>query len=144
MSAQIASDLARLLELKRELLTNLLGSLRRCAEYLGNDDFDAFNSEMDRSSDIPAAVDKLTAAEKGLRDNLPPHMLRGEITAAEKNISILLGQLELVQKECTDAAEDKLRHYSQQIKSVRSTQKGVEGYALQLYRQGAIFIDEKK
>lgn len=144
MSAQIEGDLARLLELKRELLTNLLCSLRRSAEFLENGDMDSFNSEMDSTSGIPAAVDELSAAEAGLRSGLPPALRNGEIAGLEKNIALILGQIQLAQKACKDAAQAQLLHFGRQIKSVRSTQKGIEGYAGQRYKRGAVFIDEKK
>jgi len=144
MSPQIEVDLARLLEIKKELLTNLLCSLRRSAEFLKSGDIDSFNSEMDSSSGIPAAVDELSAAEAGLKGGLSPAIRSGEIAGLEKNIAFILGQLELAQKECQDAAQAKLLYFGQQIKSVRSAQKGIEGYAGQRYKKGALFIDEKK
>ena len=144
MNPQIEMDLARLLEIKKELLTNLLCSLRRSAEFLETGDMDSFNSEMDSTSGIPAAVDELSTAEAGLKSGLPPAMRNGEIAGLEKNIALILGQLELAQKACKDAAQAKLLHYGRQIKSVRSTQKGIKGYAGQRYKREALFIDEKK
>ncbi len=144
MSPQIEGDLARLLELKKELLANLLCSLRRSEEFLKSGDVDSFNSEMDSAGGIPAAVDELSAAEAGLRSGLPPALRNGEIAGLEKNIALILGQIQLAQKACKDAAQTQLLHFGRQIKSVRSTQRGIEGYAGQRYKRGAAFIDEKK
>lgn len=142
MTAQIEADFVRLLELKRELLTDLLTTLRRSAEHLKNGDTDSFNGEMDKIGEISAAVDDLVTAEVGLKSGMPPR--NGKVAELEQSIKYILGQIELAYNDCKDAAQEQLRQFGQQIKSVRGTQKGIEGYAGQRYRSQAAFVDEKK
>ncbi|MGI6151290.1 MAG: hypothetical protein ACOYIR_05000 [Christensenellales bacterium] len=144
MTPKIEADLVRLLELKRDLLTEMLLSLRRSAELLNSGDTDAFHSEMDKIGEIPAAVDELTAAEAGLRSGLVLSGRNERIAELEKNIAYVLGQIEQAHKECKEAAQAQLLHFGRQIKSVRSTQKGIEGYAGQRLNREAVFVDAKK
>ena len=143
MSTQTAAERVRLLGLKKELLTELLASLGRSARFLGEDDMDAFDAEMAACQEITGKVDELGAAldrigEQAAAGSLP------EAATLEGEIGEIVNAIKLAQKECSDLAEQKLHTYGQQIKAIRHTKRGIEGYSSQFQKRDAVFVDAKK
>lgn len=143
MSPQVSGERICLLQIKKELLARMLDSVRRSAALLREDDMDAFDSEMDGCKEITEKVDEIAASIKRLAGE-PAGAHADEIARLEKDIAYIAGQIESARMECNDVAQQKLHMYGQQIKSVRHTQKGINGYANQFQRRDAVFIDEKK
>jgi hypothetical protein len=143
MSAPLTDELVRLLGMKKELLAGMLESLRQSLLYLQQDDMDAFNGEMDACQHIASKVDELGAPAEKLRERAAGAR-QDEIAKLESDIREIVRQIERTRQECNDAAQQKLKLYGQQIKAVRHTQKGIDGYASQFTPRDAVFVDEKK
>ena len=126
MSTQLAAELVRLLGLKKELLNKVLVSMRRSADFLREDDMDAFDAEMAACQEITVKVDELGLSLDRIREQAVS-LRQEEAAGLEGGISDIVKQIELAQKECNDVAEQKLHTYGQQIKAIRHTQKGIEG-----------------
>lgn len=141
MSAQF--EYMRLLGQKKDLLSKLLESLRRSAYLLGEDDMDAFDAELAACEEITAKVDELVPALDRIREQASCSGLP-QAAALEGDIQDIGEQIGLAQKECSDVAERKLYGYGQQIKAIRHTQKGIEGYSNPYKKRDAVFIDAKK
>jgi len=143
MSAQLTAEYMRLLGHKKELLNKLLESLRRSASLLREDDMDAFDAEMAACDGFTGKVDELVYSLDRIREQAALGSL-SEAAALEESINDIFRQVAHAQKECNDVAEQKLQTYGQQIKAVRRTQKGIEGYASPFKKRDAVFIDAKK
>lgn len=144
MNSQLITDLLRLLEIKKELLVRMLDALKRSALMLREDDMDAFSTEMENCKEITAAVDELGITESSLRAQIPDAQQQSELIKLESGIVYILEQIERTRRECNDIAQQKLQVYGQQIKAVRHTKRGIDGYANQFQRRDAVFIDAKK
>lgn len=143
MSKELAAEYIRLLGQKKELFYKLLESLRRSACLLREDDMDAFDAEMAVCDGIKEKVDELVHSLTRIRKQAPPADL-SEAAALEESINDILKQVVLAQKECNDTAEQKLTAYGRQIKAIRHTKKGIEGYSNPFKKRDAVFIDAKK
>ena len=143
MSAQLAAEYTKLLGIKKELLNKLLVSLRRSVDLLREDDMDAFDAEMTACQEITGKIDELGCTLDRIREQALPAR-QEEAAALESGIKDMIRQIKLAQKECNDVAEQKLHTYGQQIKAIRHTKKGIEGYHSQFQKRDAVFIDEKK
>jgi hypothetical protein len=144
MSAQMNGDLLRLLEIKKELLAQLLESVKRAAGALKDDDMDAFGQEMERCKGLMATADETGATAETLKQQMPGAQPHPELARLENDIAYIAGQIDQARRECNDVAEQKLKTYGQQIKAIRHTQRGIDGYASQFQRRDAFFIDAKK
>ncbi len=144
MKAQLTADLAQLLEIKKELLAKMLEAIKRSAMALSRDDMDAFSAEMEGCKGITAAVDELGITETSLRAQIPDVQQQPAIIKMDSGIQYILEQSERARRECNDIAQQKLRVYGQQIKAVRHTKRGIDGYANQFQHRDAVFIDAKK
>ena len=143
MNTQLADDLFRLLEIKIELLTKLLDTIRRSAVLLGDDDTDTFSHEMENCKDVTSMIDELEGTITRLRQQIPDEQ-QGRFAKLESEIAYILGQIDAAQKESNDVAQQKLQTFGQQIKAIRYTKKGIDGYASQMKNPDAFFIDAKK
>jgi len=143
MSTRLAAEYVKLLGLKKELLTALLASLRRSAHLLREDDMDAFDAEMTACQEIAVKVDEIGLALDRIREQTAPAGL-SEAAALERDIRDMLEQISLAQKECNDVAQGKRHTYGQQIKAIRHTKRGIEGYSSQFMKRDAVFVDAKK
>ena len=143
MSGQLSGDLIRLLEIKKELLVKLLDAVKRAAECLRDEDMDAFSLEMENCKDLMTMADETGATADNLRRQAadPQHP---ELDRLESDIAYISGQVEQAHRECNDIAEHKLNTYGQQIKAIRCTRKGIDGYASQFQSKDSVFIDAKK
>lgn len=144
MNAQLITDLLRLLEIKKELLVKMLEAVKRSAQMLRENDMDAFSLEMENCKEITDAVDELGITESSLRAQIPDAQQQSELIKLESGIVYILEQIERTRRECNDIAQQKLQVYGQQIKAVRHTKRGIDGYANQFQRRDAVFIDAKK
>lgn len=144
MKAQLIADLARLLEIKKELLAKMLEAVKQSAAALREDDMDAFSLEMESCKETTAMVDELGVTEGSLRAQVPDAQQQPEIIKLESGITYILEQIERSNRECNDIAQQKLQAFGQQIKSIRHTKKGIDGYASQFVHRDAFFIDAKK
>ena len=143
MNAQLADDLFRLLKIKKELLTKLLDSIRRSRGLLDDDDMDTFSHEMENCKGISKMIDELGSTVIKLKEQMPDvHQER--FVKLESEITYILGQIDVAQKESNDVAQQKLQLYGQQIKAIMNTKKGINGYSSQLNKRDAFFIDAKK
>ena len=144
MKAQLIADLSRLLEIKKELLAKMLETVKRSAAMLYEDDMDAFSLEMEHCEEITAMVDEMSVTEDSLRAQIPDAQQQSELIKLESGITYILEQIERSRRECNDIAQQRLQAYGQQIKAIRHTKKGIDGYANQFQRRDAFFIDAKK
>lgn len=144
MRNQLAKDLKRLLEIKKELLAKLLDAVERAEGLLANEDIGAFNSEMDRCADMMSMVDEMEQSAAGLKQRLPDFKQLPDIIRLESDIAFIAEQIERFRRECNDLAQQMLDGYSQQIRVIRHTKKGIDGYANQFQGRDAFFIDAKK
>jgi hypothetical protein len=126
------------------LLARLLDSVKRTYTLLERDDMDAFDREMDRCGETMARVDELEVSVENLKGRIPDVQQQPDIVRLEREIRYIAQQIEQARRECNDLAQQKLGGYSQQIKGIRHTKKGIDGYASQLQRRDAFFIDAKK
>lgn len=143
MTAKTEADLVSLLELKRQMITDLLNALRQSKEHLNNGDAQAFDAEMNKIEDLPEALEKLSQAEAELRRFLPDAARSGRVAELDKDIDYIRGEAGRAYQDCKNAAHEKMQEYGQQIKSLRNTQKGIKGYAGQRQTQ-AVFVDQRK
>ena len=143
MSTPLSSEYVRLLGLKKDLLNQILESLGRSADLLREDDMDAFDAEMAACQEITVKVDELGVTLDRIREHGAPDT-REEAVELIDNINGIIRQIDLRQKECNEVAEQKLYTYKQQIKAIRHTKKGIEGYASQFQKRDAFFVDAKK
>lgn len=143
MSARLSAELIRLLGIKKGLLNELLASLGRSVCLLREDDMDAFDTEMDICQQIAAKVDELHRSLDPIKAQATPAM-REETAVLESGIADILKRIDEARKECNDVAEQKLHTYGQQIKTIRHTKKGIDGYTNQFVKRDAAFIDAKK
>jgi hypothetical protein len=143
MSTQLADDFFRLLQIKIELLTKLLDAIRRSEALLREDDMETFGHEMESCKDVTKMIDELEVTAVRLRQQIPDTQM-GRFAKLESEIACILGQIDVAQKESNDVAQQKLHSFGQQIRTVRYAKKGIDGYASQLRKQDAFFVDEKK
>ena len=143
MSVQLSGDLVRLLEIKKELLAKLLDAVKRAAEYLRDEDMDAFSLEMENGKNLMTMADETGATADKLRRQISDSQ-HPELDRLERDIAYISGQVEQARRECNDIAEQKLKTYGQQIKAIRHTRKGIDGYASQFQNKDSVFIDAKK
>jgi prefoldin subunit 5 len=144
MSTQFNGDLLRLLEIKRELLVKLLEAMKRAAALLQDDDMDAFDQEMESCTQLMKTIDETGATVDRLKAQISDMRRYPEIAGLENNLVYIADQIELARRDCNTIAELKLKIYGQQIKAIRGARRGIEGYASQLQKRDAVFIDAKK
>ncbi len=144
MNAQLNGDLLRLLEIKKEMLQKLLHTVKNAADVLKDDDMDAFDQDMEACKKLMSMIDETGATAERLKKQIPELQLYPDIARLESDVEYLLSEIEQARKDCNNIAEQKLRTYGQQIKAIRGTQKGINGYASQFQRRDAVFIDAKK
>jgi folylpolyglutamate synthase/dihydropteroate synthase len=89
-------------------------------------------------------VDELAAAEENMNGHFSAARQKDGIIKANREILCVLGQIELAQKACDETARRKLQDFGRQIKTVRHTKKGIDGYSNQMKKREAFFIDAKK
>ena len=144
MKEQLIADLERLLEIKKELLANMLEAVKRSTAALREDEMDTFSREMESCKQITTAVDELGITEGSLRAQIPDAQQQPQITKIESGIVYILEQIVRSRRECNDIAQQKLQVFGQQIKAIQHTKKGIDGYANQFQSRDAFFIDAKK
>lgn len=144
MNAQLCGDIVKLLEIKKELLVRILDAVKQAAESLREDDMDTFSSEMESCKELMETAEEMSATVDKLKQQMPEESQNTELASLESGILYILGQIEQARRECNDIAEQNLKIYGQQIKAIRHTRKGLAGYASQMKRRHAFFIDEKK
>jgi hypothetical protein len=144
MNEQMNGDLLRLLEIRKELLAKLLEGVKRASGVLKDDNMDAFDQEMESCKKLMAMVDETGNTLDRLKQQIPETQRYPRVARIESDIAYILGEIEQARRDCNNVAELKLKSYGQQIKAVRGTQRGIDGYASQFQKRGAVFIDAKK
>jgi len=144
MNTQLISDLARLLEIKKELLLKILEEVRNAAVVLKDENMDAFDQKMEGCKKLMATIDETSATADRLKRQIPDAQVYPGVARLESDIAYILGEIEQARSECNNIAEQTLKTYGRQIKAIRGTQRGIDGYASQFKKRDAIFIDAKK
>ena len=144
MNAQLNGDLVQLLEIKKELLLKLLEGVKHAAVVLKDENMDAFDQEMEGCKKLMATIDETGATADSLKRQMPDSQVHPGVARLESDTAYILGEIEQARSECNNIAEQTLKTYGRQIKAVRGTQRGIDGYANQLVKRDAVFIDAKK
>jgi len=118
--------------------------MKRAAALLQDDNMDAFDQEMGSCNQLMKTIDETDATADKLKQQILDTRCYPEIARLENGIAQIVGALEQVRKDCNNIAELKLKTYGQQIKDIRSTRRGIDGYASQFQKRDAVFIDAKK
>lgn len=133
-------DIIRILQTKKDMLSKLLASAARAHEFLLKDNMDRFDDMMRECQDTMIAVDELDKTVAALNISL---------TANEPSVIVLNVEIDQIVKQIADIvnedkgiSEERLNSFGKQIKALRQTKQGRDGYKNKVY--DAVFIDAKK
>ncbi len=141
MNKLIAGGITEILRIEKELLSQMLRSLRKASELIKHDDTEAFEKELVSCESIMKSVDELRKSEERLQS---AEAAGGdEARQLKTDIAYIIKQISDANTECAKASEDRLKSCASQIKALRQSKQGMDLYTNEI-NHDAVFIDAKQ
>lgn len=134
-------DRVKLLRLKKNLLCDMLASTQRMSDMIGNEQFEELGKEVEKRQAIIGQIDQ---ADKDLERFSDSDTSSDASQILVADIQILLRDICVLDQSNNEAAAVKQKEFTSQIKNIKQSKKGINGYAAPFTMQGSVFIDAKK
>jgi flagellar protein FliS len=139
MKTQEKTELMRILGLKKDMLTRMLGLTQQIRDELLYDRIEAFDEAIKARQALIGQIDALTRAEHNISadDDIG-------VIAAKRAVRDIVAKTLKLDEENTALAQQKLESYRSQIRQMNQTKKGVGTYARPMNQENAYFVDANK
>lgn len=134
-------DHVELLCLKKNLLYDMLVSTEKMCDLIGKDKFEQLGEEAVRREEI---IVQINQADEGLKHFSDVNESSEEVHILISGIQMLLRDIFTLNQRNNDTLIIKQKEYTSQIKNVKQSKKGINGYVAPFTTQHSIFIDAKK
>lgn len=134
-------DRVKLLRLKKDLFCDMLASTQRMSNMIGSDQFEELGKEVEKRQ---AIIDQINQADKFLERFSDSVTSSDASQTLVSDIQMLLRDIYVLDQSNNEAAAVKQKEFTSQIKNIKQSKKGINGYAAPFTMQGSVFIDAKK
>jgi hypothetical protein len=131
----------RILGLKKDMLTQMLGLTQRIKDELLFDRIEAFDKAIKARQTLISQIDALTRAEHNISICTNDDTA---VLAAKRAVREIVAKTLKLDEENTVLAQQKLESYRTQIRQMNQTKKGVGTYARATSQEEAYFVDANK